>query len=186
MSHHLFSKTHLPFWKERIRSCRSNFLEWIADYEAGKKTLQSPLPSFSHAKGSQQRYRICFGCRKVDTLNVESKRHECDTDEERKKTVEMYKNILNEEVDVELEEIIEEARSSEEVKKLQEKVAKLEKEYAKLKKRCDDDTDAVFKSGDYRDALTRILDVVAGHPVAFDAVNQLLEADYQEYKGDYW
>ena len=100
--------------------------------------------------------------------------------------MEMYKNILNEEVDVELEEIIEEARSSEEVKKLQEKVAKLEKEYAKLKKRCDDDTDAVFKSGDYRDALTRILDVVAGHPVAFDAVNQLLEADYQEYKGDYW
>ena len=172
--HHLISKTHMPFWKERIRSCRSSFSTWIAEYEAGKKKLESPLPSFPHSNSSPIRYRICFGCKKVA---VGHKTHECESVEKRKNTVEMYKKILNEEEEFVVEED-EVAPSSSEMKKLQDKVEMLEK-------KAEVDEDRLEKADTYRYVLKQVLEQTAHFVEANEAVLALLE-DYPELKGDIW
>ena len=186
MNFHLFSKTHLPFWKERIRSCRSGFSLWIAEYEAGKKTLLSPLPSFSGGKDSSIRYRICFGCKKVAT---DKKTHECDSIEKQKKTVEMYKKILKEEEDVVVKED-EVAPSSDEVKKLQEKVAKLEKELKTVKvtleayqnKEDDEEESELQKKADksdaYKSALGDVFRDLERHEEIYKDIRGLFEEYY--------
>ena len=185
----MFSKAHLPFWKERIRSCRSGFAVWIAEYEAGKKTLLSPLPSFSHSRESAQRYRICFGCKKVDTG---MKRHECESEEKLKKTVEMYKKILKEEEDVVVEEdeppVV--PPSSEEMEKLEKEVKKLQRELRETKvkleayqnKEDDEEEDELQKKADksdaYKSALRDVFRDLERHEEIYKDIRGLFEDYY--------
>ena len=178
----MFSKAHLPFWKERIRSCRSGFAVWIAEYEAGKKTLLSPLPSFSHSRESAQRYRICFGCKKVDTG---MKRHECESEEKLKKTVEMYKKILNEEQEVVVEED-EVAPSSDEMKKLQKEVEKLEKKVEAYQLESDENEKVVEQANTYRSALIDVLRELKHFPDIHKDILTNLEEDFPSLEGDVW
>ena len=189
MNFHLFSKTHLPFWKERIRSCRSGFSLWIAEYEAGKKTLLSPLPSFSGGKDSSIRYRICFGCKKVATGK---KTHECDSIEKQKKTVEMYKKILKEEEDV----VVEEDKlpvvppSSEEMEKLEKEVKKLRRELRETKvtleayqnKEDDEEESELQKKADksdaYKSALGDVFRDLERHEEIYKDIRGLFEEYY--------
>ena len=185
MNFHLFSKTHLPFWKERIRSCRSGFSLWIADYEAGKKTLQSPLPSFSGGKVSADMYRICFGCKRVA---VGKKTHECDSVEKRKKTVEMYKKILNEEEDVVVEED-EVAPSSEEVKKLEKELRAVKVKLEAYEAASDDEEEDELqkkadKSDAYKSALRDVFRSLERHPELYKDIRAIFEEDYPSLSED--
>ena len=182
MSHHLFSKTHLPFWKERIRSCRSGFAVWIAEYEAGKKRLDSPLPSFPHSKTSSIRYRICFGCKKLDTG---AKAHACDSVEKREACVEMYKKILNEEEEVVVEED-EVAPSSDEMKKLQKEVEKLEKKLEAYQLESDENEKVVEQANTYRSALIDVLRELKHFPDIHKDILTNLEEDFPSLEGDVW
>jgi hypothetical protein len=165
----------MPFWKERIISCRKGFEDWIAEYEAGKKNLESPLPSFPPDKKSSKRYRLCFGCKVLDTGK---RRHLCESEDNLKKCVEIYKSILKEQAEVIVADD-EEAPSSDEMKKLQKKVDELEK-IAEVNE------DRLEKAETYRYALKAVLEQFSHHQEAYDSAIACLEEDYPELKGDVW
>ena len=170
---HLFSATHMPYWSERIRKSRKHFTEWIEAYDAGKKPQIPLLPSFPQSDKSSKRYRICFGCKKLDTGK---KTHTCESAECVKVCVEVYRNILSSEVEVIVEED-KEAPTSDEMKKLQKKVDELEK-IAEVNE------DRLEKAETYRYALKAVLEQFSHHQEAYDSAIACLEEDYPELKGD--
>ena len=175
---HLFSSAHMSEWKALIKKYRKNFLEWIAEYEAGRKTIDNPLPSFPLTKDGKDRYRICFGCNKVESR----KTHRCLSADNLKECVDMYKKILSEEEDTVLQETI----SNEEVVVLNKEMEKKDKRLAQLEEMREVDEERLEKAEQYRDALKGILDQLSHFKEAHESVMSFLEEDYSELKGDIW
>lgn len=180
LPHHYLSLEHMPLWKECIKRNRKAFLDWIAEYEAGNKNIHSKLPSFTLSRDGLKRYRVCFGCKKLDTGN--NRDHTCDSKENMKKCVEAYKIILNEVVELAEEYQI----SNEEVVVLNKEMEKKDKRLAQLEKMREVDEERLEKAEQYRDALKGILDQLSHFKEAHESVISFLEEDYPELKGDVW
>lgn len=174
LPHHYLSLEHMPLWKECIKRSRKFFLEWISEYEAGKKTIDSKLPSFTLDKESKERYRICFGCKKLERDGM--KRHTCDSEENMKKCVEAYKIILNEVVEPEQEETLPSVD-----------VRKMEKRIEQLQKMREVDEERLEKAEAYRDfAKFLIQEIQYESLTAYKEIIEKCEEQYSELKGDVW
>lgn len=175
LPHHYLSSEHLPLWKQCIQRSRKLFLDWIADFEAGKKTIDSKLPSFTLSKDGTKRYRVCFGCKKLDTGHRE---HHCDSLENMKSTVEAYKNILNEEVQE--QEVKEDTVSTKELEKVKKQLKLLEELREK-------DEERLEKSEVYRDFAKFLIEEIQYESLtAYKEIIEKCEEQYSELKGDLW
>jgi hypothetical protein len=174
---HLFSSAHSSLWKGCIKRYRKNFLEWITEYEAGRKTIDTPLPSFPLTQKGIQRYRVCFGCKKVSDSG-----HKCSSPQNLKDCVDMYKSILNEEE----ETVLEETLSSEEVNNLSKQLEKAEKKVTQLEKLRDDDEQMLEKAERYRYALKDVLEQLSFKGDVYEDIKAYLEEDYKDLEGDIW
>jgi hypothetical protein len=171
---HLFSSAHMPLWKECILRCRKTFNEWITEYDAGKKSIDHKLPSFTVKHDSTERFRICFGCKKVIKS---TKEHRCDCEENFKKCVEVYKNILNEEPEQEVKEDVVSTKELDKVKK----------QLKLLEELRDGDEQRLEKADQYRDFAKFLLqEIEYENLTAFRQIMEKFEEQFTELKGDIW
>jgi hypothetical protein len=174
---HLFSSAHMPLWKECILRSSKTFKEWITEYDAGKKSIDHKLPSFTVKHGSTERFRICFGCKKVIKS---TKEHRCDCEENFKKCVEVYKNILNEQQETIVEDPITNKDQDAEIKKLQKKVKFLED--------IIDGNEKIVEKGEmYRDYIKFLLEEISYANMSIhNEIIEKSEEQFIELKGDVW
>jgi len=194
---HIFSHTHFHHLREAVIRSKSSILSWIAEYEAGKKSLQKPLPTISFSDKDTNRYRVCFSCKKI-SISGSNKEHRCDTnakkwEEKRKECVDEYKTILAEAKDIPLtqpqESLTETVTDPDLIYSLKNHQADLKtltKKAEALQGIIDSNEEVVEKADQYRESLRYVLNYTkCDNFELYERILTNLKEEFPEVQGEF-